>query len=370
MMTSIDPGLKEYSVVFTDRSLNHMSAQFQQTMRELHQSLCDTYRAASCVLIPGGGSYGMEAVARQFGRQGRNAVIRNGWFSYRWTQIFEAIAPDHAPTVLKANRQDTSAQSAFSPVPLDEVLTFIQEHKPACFFAAHVETAAGLMLPDDYIRAIGAAVQENGGLFVLDCVASGAIWIDMEDLNVDVLLTAPQKGWSSTPSAGIVMLRERALDQMTQSKGSGSFVVDLAKWHQIMQAYLDGGHAYHATMPTDGLVHFQKNLQETFAFGLENAKAAQQELGQRVRTLLEGHGFESVSAKGFQAPSVVVSFAPDDHMKSGKWFAERGMQIAAGVPLALDEGPDYRSFRIGLFGLDKLKDVPGTVSHLAAILET
>lgn len=369
MMTSIEPGLREYSVVFTDRSLNHMSTQFQQTMRELHQGLCDTYRADSCVLIPGGGSYGMEAVARQFGLQGPNAVIRNGWFSYRWTQIFEAVAPENAPTVLKATRHE-GAQSAFSPVPLEDVLAFIERTKPACFFAAHVETAAGLMLPDDYIRAIGAAVANNGGLFVLDCVASGAVWIDMQDLNVDVLLTAPQKGWSSTPSAGIVMMRERALDKMSQSPGSGSFVVDLSKWHQIMQAYLDGGHAYHATMPTDGLVHFQQNLQETFAFGLENAKSAQQQLGAQVRALLEEHGFESVSAKGFQAPSVVVSFAPNDDMKSGKWFSERGIQIAAGVPLALDEGPDYRSFRIGLFGLDKLKDIPGTVQHLATILDS
>ena len=355
--------LLEYSVVFTDRSVNHMSQRFQRCMNDLHTGLTQTYNAESMVLVPGGGSYGMEAVARQFGLGKRKSFLRNGWFSYRWTQIFDIIEPGHQTPVMMAQRTGEGATAPFQPKPLAEVLAHIEERRPEVFFAPHVETSAGMVLPDDYIRAVGAAVRAVGGLFVLDCVASGSLWIDMKDLNVDVLVSAPQKGWSSSPSAGVVMLGQRALDRMDEIEPT-SFTVDLSKWHAIMQAYLGGGHAYHATMPTDALLGFADNMAETLEFGLEAAREAQIEIGTNVRALLAEQGFESVAAEGFQAAPVVVCFAPSTEFQNGSVFAAQGLQIAAGVPLAVEEGPDYKSFRFGLFGLDKLKNPERTVSRL------
>jgi len=368
-MTASD--LLEYSVVFTDRSVNHMSGRFQACMNQLHAGLTETYNAPSMVLVPGGGSYAMEAVARQFGMGKRKTFLRNGWFSYRWTQIFDAIEPGYQAPIMMAQRIGHSASDAantpFQPRPLDQVLEHIETYKPEVFFAPHVETSAGMVLPDDYISAVGAAVRANGGLFVLDCVASGALWVDMQAVNVDVLVTAPQKGWSSSPSAGVVLLGERALARMDEIKPT-SFTVDLAKWHAIMQAYLGGGHAYHATMPTDALLGFAENMTETLDFGLENAREAQIKIGADVRALLSAQGFESVAAEGFQAAPVVVCFAPSTEFQNGSVFAAKGLQIAAGVPLAIEEGPDYKSFRFGLFGLDKLKNPERTVERLKSAM--
>ena len=277
MQTLIEPGLQEFSVVFTDRSLNHMSAQFQTVMNGIHQGICRAYNAEDCVLMPGGRSFAMEAVARQFGKNQQNAILRNVWFSYRWTQTFDAISPEKTPTVLKARRETNQQGQPFSPFAVECALSYVQHERPDCLFAAHVETAAGLMLPNDYIRKLGKTVRGNGGLLVLDCVASGAIWVDMQDMNVDILITVPQKGWSSTPSCGVVMLGERALERLQNPSPNGSFALDLSKWHEIVKAYQHGGHAYHATMPTDGLWNFHQNLQETIDFGLDAAKSAQLE---------------------------------------------------------------------------------------------
>lgn len=355
--------LLEYSVVFTDRSVNHMSHRFQTCMNELHAGLTQTYNASSMVLVPGGGSYAMEAVARQFGMGKRKTFLRNGWFSYRWTQIFDAIEPGYQAPVLMAQRVGEGATAPFQPKPLAEVLEHVDTYRPDVFFAPHVETSAGMVLPNDYIRSVGEAVRANGGLFVLDCVASGALWVDMQDLNVDVLVTAPQKGWSSTPSSGVVLLGDRAVERLGDIPPT-SFALDLAKWHQIMQAYRDGGHAYHATMPTDSLLSFADNMRETLEFGLDNCRDAQIRIGTDVRGLLATQGFESVAAEGFQAAPVVVSFAPSSEYQNGSIFAAKGLQIAAGVPLAVEEGPDYKSFRFGLFGLDKLRNPERTVNRL------
>ena len=363
MLDQSPQDLLEYSVVFTDRSVNHMSAQFQACMNSLHAGLTDTYKAESMVLVPGGGSYAMEAVARQFGLGKRKTFLRNGWFSYRWTQIFDAIEPGHRAPVLKAKRTGAGETAPFAPMALEEVVKHIAATKPQVFFAPHVETSAGMVLPDDYIREVGAAVRANDGLFVLDCVASGAVWIDMQALNVDVMVTAPQKGWSSSPSAGVVLMGARALNRMDEIRAS-SFTVDLGKWHQIMQAYLNGGHAYHATMPTDALLGFNDNMNETLDFGLQNCRAAQERIGSELRAILAEQGYHSVAAEGFQAAPVVVCFAPSAEMQNGSAFAAQGLQIAAGVPLAIDEGPDYRSFRFGLFGLDKLKNPERTISRV------
>ena len=362
---AIDPdGLLEFSVVFTDRSLNHMSQRFQQAMRDIHAGLCEVYGAERAVVVPGGGSYAMEAVARQFATGKRAMVIRNGFFSYRWSQIFEMGSIPASETVLKARRVGNAGpQAPFAPVPLDEAVAAIRSEKPEVIFAPHVETASGIILPDDYVKAIAEAAHEVGALFVLDCVASGCVWVDMRALGVDVLISAPQKGWSASPCAGLVMLSEAALEAARAGK-STSFAIDLGKWNAIMEAYLNGGHAYHATMPTDALMQFRDAMAETKAAGYEALRAAQWEQGNAVRAMLAARGVQSVAAEGFTAPGVVVSFTDDPDVQNGKKFAAIGYQIAAGVPLMIDEGADYKSFRLGLFGLDKLKDVPASLARL------
>ncbi|MDA0962374.1 MAG: aminotransferase class V-fold PLP-dependent enzyme [Proteobacteria bacterium] len=369
LLDTVDPdGLDEFSVVFTDRSLNHMSKAFQQVMRDIHAMLCEVYTAEGAVIVPGGGTFGMEAVARQFARGARVLVVRNGWFSYRWSQIFETGDLTAETQVLKARRSGNAAQSPFAPAPIDEVVATIRSSKPDIVFAPHVETSAGVILPDEYIRAMADAAHEAGALMVLDCIASGAAWVDMAATGVDVLISAPQKGWSASPCAGLVMLSARALDRLDRTV-SDSFAIDLKKWRQIMQAYLDGGHAYHATMPTDALRDFRDTMLETKAYGFDRLKDAQWALGNAVRAMMADKGMVSVAADGFGAPGVMVSYTADPEIQTGRAFAARGMQIAAGVPLQCDEPADFRSFRIGLFGLDKLYDVEGTVARLRKVVD-
>ncbi|MDP3907774.1 aminotransferase class V-fold PLP-dependent enzyme [Novosphingobium sp.] len=360
----IDPdGLLEYSVVFTDRSLNHMSAAFQGVMHDIHAGLTGVYGAERAVVVPGGGSYAMEAVARQFATGKRVLVIRNGFFSYRWTQIFEAGGIPAQETVLKARRIGEGPTAPFAPAPIDEMVAAIRAERPDVVFAPHVETASGIILPDDYVRAVAAAAHEVGALFVLDCVASGCVWVNMAETGVDVLISAPQKGWSASPCAGLVMLSAAALERCRAAQ-STSFAVDLGRWLAIMEAYLNGGHAYHATMPTDALRGFRDAMLETQAAGLESLRAAQWEQGNAVRAMLAARGVPSVAAEGFGAPGVVVSYTADSEIQNGRKFLAQGYQIAAGVPLMIDEGADYRSFRLGLFGLDKLLDVPASLKRL------
>ena len=364
----IDPeGLQEFSVVFTDRSLNHMSARFQSVMREVSGMLREVYAASAVALVPGGGTYGMEAVARQFGR-GRVLVVRNGWFSYRWSQIFDAGAFATEATVVMARQTGNGVQAPFAPPPIDEVCAKIRETRPEAVFAPHVETSAGIILPDDYISAMAAAAHEVGALMVLDCIASGCIWVDMAATGVDVLISAPQKGWSASPAVGVVMLSPAAEARLAETT-SNSFALDLKKWRSIMAAYEGGGHAYHATMPTEAIVAFRDAMLETRGMGFAAAKAAQWELGRAVRGLLAGHGVMSVAAEGFQAPGVVVSYTEDPAIQNGSKFRAEGLQIAAGVPLQVGEGAEFRTFRLGLFGLDKLVDVPATVARLQKAVE-
>jgi len=367
-ISSVDPdGLLEYSVVFTDRSLNHMSQSFQSVMTDISATLTEVYHAQATAIIPGGGTYAMEAVARQFATDKKCLVIRNGWFSYRWTQIFEAGNIPSEEIVLKARLMEAGNQAAFAPPPIDEVMAAIESERPDLVFAAHVETASGIILPDDYVRSVADAVHVVGGLFVLDCIASGTIWVDMESMGVDVLISAPQKGWSSSPCGGLVMLNAQARNRI-ETTTSSSFACDLRKWLQIMEAYENGGHAYHATMPTDALNNFRNVMKETEAYGFEKVRAEQWELGEKVRALLISKGFRSVAAEGFQAPSVVVSYTDNIDIHNGKKFAALGMQIAAGVPLQCDEPDDYQTFRLGLFGLDKLHNIDRTVGNLANVL--
>jgi aspartate aminotransferase-like enzyme len=362
LLPDVDPdGLLEYSVVYTDRALNHMSQRFQRVMRDVSATLKQVYGARSAIVVPGSGSFGMEAVARQFATGKRVLVLRNGWFSYRWSQIFEMGSITAETAVLKARPTAGAPQSPFAPAPIDQVVAAIRRDKPELVFAPHVETSAGLMLPHDYLCAVAAAVHEHGGLFVLDCVASGAIWVDMAATGVDVLVSAPQKGWSSTPCAGLVMLGDRARERIDGTT-STSFSMDLKKWLAIMETHEKGAIAYHATLPTDGLAQLRDVMQETAAFGFENARAAQQAIGERVRALLQAKGIASVAAPGFQAPCVVVSYTDRSDWHNGQAFAAQGLQIAPGVPLACDEPADFRTFRIGLFGLDKLKNVERTVA--------
>ena len=365
----IDPdGLLEFSVVFTDRSLNHMSATFQQVMRDISETLKGVYNAHAVAVVPGGGTYAMEAVARQLADGETVMVIRNGWFSYRWTQIFEAAKLPAEEIVMPARRAGNSEISPFAPAPIDEVVAKIREARPAVVFAPHVETASGMILPDDYIASVAEAAHEVGALFVLDSIASGCAWVDMAALGVDVLISAPQKGWSSSPSAGLVMLSEAA-EARVKERSSSSFAVDLGKWLSIMEAYTGGGHAYHATMPTDALRAFRDTMNECREIGFDQLKDAQLELGAKVRAALAARGIKSVAADGFGAPGVVVSYTDNPEVQTGKAFLAEGLQIAAGVPLMVGEGEGYRSFRIGLFGLDKLLDVDGCVARLEAALD-
>ncbi len=360
---AVDPGgLQEFSVVFTDRSLNHMSQRFQGVMRDISKLLRGVYAAEAVALVPGGGTYAMEAVARQFG-QGRVLVIGNGWFSYRWSQIFEAGKFAGDVQVVMARRAREGAREAFAPPPVADVVAAIHRHRPGAVFAPHVETSAGIILPDDYIRAVAEAAHAVGALFVLDCIASGCVWVDMQATGVDVLISAPQKGWSASPSAGCVMLSPAAVQRLEET-ASNSFAIDLKTWRRVMAAYEGGGHAYHATMPTDALAGFRDAMLETQRMGFAQAKAAQWELGRAVRAMMAGKQVPSVAAEGFQAPGVVVSYTDAPDIQNGARFRAEGLQIAAGVPLQVGEGESFRTFRIGLFGLDKLGDVPGTVARL------
>ncbi|MFO1412934.1 MAG: aminotransferase class V-fold PLP-dependent enzyme [Burkholderiales bacterium] len=368
LLPNVDPeGLLEYSVVFTDRAVNHMSRQFQGVMRDIADTLRHVYHAHSVAVVPGGGTFGMEAVARQFASGRKALVIRNGYFSYRWTQIFEMGSIPAEAIVLKARRTGTQKTAPWTPAPIAEVVATIREQRPAVVFAPHVETSAGMILPDDYLKAVADAVHAAGGLFVLDCIASGAIWVDMEATGVDVLISAPQKGWSSPPSAALVMLSERARTAI-EGTTSTSFACDLKRWLGIMEAYEKGGHAYHATMPTDALIRLRDTMKETERFGFERARQAQVELGTKVRALFARHGMPSVAAPGFEAPGVVVSYTEDKDIQSGKKFIEQGVQTAAGVPLMCDEPADFQTFRVGLFGLDKWANVNRAVGNLERAL--
>jgi len=363
LVPSLDPdGLLEYSVVYTDRSLNHMSKSFQAVMNDISSTLKEVYNAEAVAVVPGSGTFGMEAVARQFTQGQHCLVVRNGWFSFRWTQIFDMGQLPASHTVLKAKPISNAAQAPFAPAPIDEVVATIMAEKPAVVFAPHVETSAGMILPNDYIKAMADAVHSVGGLMVLDCIASGAIWVDMQQTGVDVLISAPQKGWSGSPCAGLVMMSQAAVEVMERTN-SNSFACDLKKWYEIMRAYENGAHAYHATMPTDALVKFSEVMAETQQTGFAKVHQAQQELGDRIRAILVDKGIKSVAAEGFQAPGVVVSYTEDPGLHNGSKFAAQGMQIAAGVPLQCDEPDDFKTFRIGLFGLDKLYDVDAAVAR-------
>ncbi|HWU97133.1 MAG TPA: aminotransferase class V-fold PLP-dependent enzyme [Oxalicibacterium sp.] len=369
LLPNVDPdGLLEYSVVYTDRAVNHMSQRFQGVMRDISRTLKQVYHAHSAIVMPGSGTFGMEAVARQFATGKPCLVLRNGWFSYRWSQILDAGSIPSGTTLLKARPLDNSAQAAYAPAPIEEVVAAIEKNKPAIVFAPHVETASGILLPDDYMRQVADAVHAAGGLFALDCIASGTIWVDMEKTGVDILISAPQKGWSGSAGCAFIMLSKLARERI-ESTQSTSFACDLRKWLQIMEAYEQGNVAYHTTMPTDALTILRDTMKETEDYGFDKVRAEQQELGDRVRALLAERGFKSVAAKGFEAPGVVVSYTTDDGIQSTRKFVAVGLQTAAGVPLQCDEGPDFKTFRVGLFGLDKLHNIDRTVANLAKALD-
>ncbi len=369
LLPDVDPdGLLEYSVVFTDRSLNHMSQAFQDVMNDISTTLKRVYNAERVVVVPGGGTYGMESVARQFATGKKCLVVRNGFFSFRWSQILEMGGIDSETIVMKARTLGDDPQAPFAPVPIDELVAKIESEKPDLVFAPHVETSSGMLLPDEYIRAAADAVHSVGGLLALDCIASGELWVDMQACGVDILISAPQKGWSASPCSALVMLGPTAAERIGDTT-STSFACDLRKWLEIMTAYENGGHAYHATMPTDALKNFRDTMKETETAGFENVRQEQLELGRKVREMLESRGFKSVAAAGFQAPGVVVSYTDDAEIQNGKKFLEQGLQIAVGVPLMCDEPEGFRTFRLGLFGLDKLNNIDRTVATLSDTLD-
>eukprot|EP00929_Paragymnodinium_shiwhaense_P047808 TRINITY_DN2425_c0_g2_i1.p1 TRINITY_DN2425_c0_g2~~TRINITY_DN2425_c0_g2_i1.p1 ORF type:complete len:409 (+),score=98.88 TRINITY_DN2425_c0_g2_i1:116-1342(+) len=368
-----DPdGLLEYSVVYTNRSLNHMSKKFQQVMRDISEKLKTIYHADAAVLVPGGGSYAMESVARQLGHNKKCLVLRNGYFSYRWTQIFEMGGIPNTEIVLKARPVEAgSKKPVYAPCPLNEVIAAIQEEKPDIVFAPHVETSSGMILPEHYMKAVAGAAHAVGALVVLDCIASGAVWVDMASVGVDVLISAPQKTWSGSPACGIVMLSQRG-SAAVEASTSTSFCMDLKKWASVMKAYEGGGHMYHATMPTDAISKLRDCIDEVVTIGPERLREAQWRLGANVRAALARRGLKSVAADGFAAPGVPVFYTDDPDVKNGSKFAAQGYQIAAGVPLMVDEftkSAAFMTFRLGLFGMDKLSKCDHTVRLLEIALD-
>ncbi|GFG86104.1 aminotransferase class V-fold PLP-dependent enzyme [Mycolicibacter algericus] len=369
LLPDVDPdGLLEYSVVYTDRALNHMSVRFRDVMTGVSAMLREVYRADAAILVPGNGTCGMEAVARQFANGADVLVVRNGFFSYRWSQILETTGITDTVTVLTARPAGDGEQAPWAPAPIDEVEEAIARTRPAVVFVPHVETASGILLPDDYLARVGAATTAVGGLLVLDCIASGAVWVDMTALGVDVLVTAPQKGWSAEPGCAMVGLSGRALAAMERTR-STSFALDLKKWREIMAAYENGGHAYHATMPTGVIGRLRDAMAETRDRGFGEVADQQFTLGRKVRALLAERGFPSVAAPGFEAPGVVVSYTTDPEIRSGRKFLGQGLQTAAGVPLQCGEPATFSTFRVGLFGLDKLADIEGTVARLRSAID-
>jgi aspartate aminotransferase-like enzyme len=351
--------------------MNHMSKKFQQAMRDISSTLKDVHGAQTAALIPGGGTYAMETVARQFGTGKKCLVIRNGYFSYRWSQILEMGSIASEEIVLKARPVEAGPNPSYAPCPVEEAVNVISQERPGVVFAPHVETASGMLLPDSYMKAVSDAVHAVGGIFVLDCIASGCLWVDMRDTGVDVLVSAPQKCWSSTAGAGIVMLSPAGRKLLDDTQNT-VFALDLKKWVAVMEAYDQGGHMYHATMPTDTIMRLSEVQLESQAYGFKRMKHEQAMLGDNVRRLLAAHGYKSVAAAGYAAPGVVVSYTSDPEIKTGAKFAALGMQIAAGVPLMLDEfttsSPEFLTFRLGLFGIDKLKKLKETVARLDGVL--
>lgn len=364
LLPNVDPdGLLEFSVVYTDRALNHMSKRFQGVMVDISKLLRQVYSARSAVLVPGSGTFGMEAVARQFAQGQDVLVVRNGWFSFRWSQILEQGRIAQSVTVLQAEPNDAGVDSDWQPAPLEHIEAEVRRLRPAVVFVPHVETSAGLLMPDEWLQRMSRAVHEHGGLLVLDCIASGALWVNMIETGVDVLISAPQKGWSGSPCCAMVMLSDRARSHIDETTSS-SYACDLKKWLSVMETYEAGGHVYHTTMPTDALVRLRDVMLETESVGFEHCREAQWLLGLQVRELLESAGYKSVAAEGFQAPCVVVSHTTDPEIQNGKKFIALGLQTAAGVPLQCGEPAGFRTFRIGLFGLEKLMNPSRTLEHL------
>jgi len=371
-------GLKEFSVVYTDRALNMMSSEFVTVMQDISKTLKEVYNAKYTAIIPGAGTYAMEAVARQFGKARKVMVIRNGYFSYRWTDIFTRCnIPKGEETILKAFPAEEGDQPQYIPMPIEKVLAAIKAERPDAVFAPHVETSVGMILPDEYIKRVTAAVHEVGGVFVLDCIASGTIWLDMEELGIDALISAPQKGWSGPCCVGIVALSERGYGRVQETEGD-SMVTNLKMWCHVMSEYEEGRFKYYTTLPTDALRTFRDVMLETKAFGFAKAKQEQWRLGRLVRSEMRKYGFKGVPIPEYQSPGVVVLYIPKtmtDPKKERNFFQEfkaEGLQIAGGVPWKLGEpagrGPK-QTFRIGLFGIDKLKNVESTVKTLTSVVK-
>ena len=337
-----------------------------QIMNDIDSTMKEAYNATSTIVMPGSGSYGMEAVARQWATNKKVMVLRNGYFSYRWTDIFDQTGIPAETIVLKGVPADDSAQPQFKPHPIEDVVAAIKSEKPSVVFAPHVETSTGIILPDDYLRKISQAVHAHGGLFVLDCIASGTVWVDMKDTGVDCILSAPQKGWTGPACASLMMLSERG-DHVTRNSTSTSMVINMRKWLEIMDAYNNGGFAYYTTMPTDALNLFRDAALETKELGFKKAADMAWELGNECRTMMKSKGLRTVSAPGYEAPGVSVWYTGEPDMFNK--FKSHGFQIAAGVPFMINEPPGNFTFRIGLFGLDKLQRKETTIKTLEKTLD-
>ena len=360
--------LKEFSVVYTDRSLNHMSDEFVDIMKDISRILKKAYNADSSVIVPGSGTFGMEAVARQFANNEPVLIIRNGWFSYRWSQIFDMAGITDQVDVITGTQVENTTTGQYIPPDINDVVDRIHTLRPPIVFAPHVETSCGMILPDDYLAQIGQACHDTGTLFVLDCIASGAAWVDMKALNIDIVITAPQKGWSSAPCCALIAMSSRAREMLNDTK-STSYSMDILKWTQVMETYEQGKFIYHTTMPTNALRELRDTMIETENLGFDYLKNRQYDLGMQVRNMLISYGYPSVAKDGYYAPGVVVCYTTDKNIQNATKFRELGYQTAAGVPLQVGERSDFQTFRIGLFGIDKLMNIDDTVNSLKQALD-
>jgi aspartate aminotransferase-like enzyme len=370
----------EYSVVYTDRVFNLMSPVFQEAMVTVSTELKACYKAAACVLIPGSGTYAMEAVARQFAWKKSVVIVRNGYFSYRWSDIMHVCELPAHETVIQAKPVDaTEARPQLAPPSIESVVAAIREHKPALVCAPHVETSTGILLSKDYIRALSAATHEVGGLLCIDGIAAGMVWLDMVELGVDVYVTAPQKGWTGPACVGIAMLSEAGVKAAKHSQ-SNSFCCNLAQWLVVMDEYENKekkgpGFKYYTTLPTDAIMQFRDRILETKKIGYETTQKNMEELGRRVRAELAQRGFKSVAADGWGAPGVVVVYSHIDGAVAK--FKGAGLQIAGGVNWMLGQDkwahpidPTTATFRLGLFGIDKVQNVTECVTRLTKAVDS
>mmetsp|Transcript_8370 Transcript_8370/g.23591 ORF Transcript_8370/g.23591 Transcript_8370/m.23591 type:complete len:374 (+) Transcript_8370:197-1318(+) len=360
--------LQEFTPIVTTPYTNIVDPSFKACMHGISNQFKKIFNAHSVVILPGSGTFAMEAVARQFATNKRALVVVNGYFGYRWHEILTQGSITSKITLLRGIPTSGEGTTSYRPPLEDTVIETMKRDGTEILLLSHIDTSTGIMLPPSYIKTLAAAAHSQGAFVVLDCIASGCVWADMKEYGLDAIITAPQKAFYAPAATGIVCLSERARSMMGTEEGSTSFSLDLAKWANVMEQYESGNFAYHTTLPTTAIEQFGRSLSELEAFGFPQLEKAQMTLGQLVRTALVKRGYKSVAAPGFEGPTVLV-FHCADSTAMVQLFKQEGFKIAGGFSFFLGEKEKPKTFRLGLFGLDKLRDVHGTARNLDAVLQ-